>query len=96
MMVKPTTIATAITAIFTAATGSRLKTDAETNFSSMVGRGKRPRESVGDLVWPSGLVNDRNGGPLALNGVSRVASVDDERQIPVPQSSADRDGAVGA
>jgi hypothetical protein len=56
----------------------------------MVGGEKRPRESVGDLVRPRGLLNDRNRGPLPLNRVGGIAGMNDEREVPVGEAPADR------
>ena len=67
-----------------------------TGFSSMVVGGKRPRESAGDLVRQSGLLNDRNRGPLSLNRVGGIAGVNDEREFSVGEALADRHGAVSA
>ena len=67
-----------------------------TGFSSKVGGGKRPRQSVGDLVGPRGLLNDRNRGPLTFDRVGGIAGMNDERELPVGEAPADRHGAITA
>jgi hypothetical protein len=53
-------------------------------------------EPVGDLLRPCGLLNYGNGGPLPLNRVSRISGMNDERDFPLYEAPANRNGAVGA
>jgi hypothetical protein len=53
-------------------------------------------EGVDDINWICRFAHDRRRRPLPLNRIGFITGMNDERNVPAGEVSANRDGALGA